>query len=283
MDADAARSSELGVRHGRVRGGAGRRAAARWSGPTRSARRSSRCRAPPTGAWRWRASGALEKRTGNDARPTSPRSTPRRADHLRGHPDPAAQGDRLGRVVGHGEPRAPLLAVHDQHRARGALPHAHRPPALLRGPPVDARVRRGPAGLPAAAQPGPPPRGPQGIDDGVAEVTLRYLTPHSKWSIHSTYQDNLHMLTLFRGGPVIWMSPHDAERIGVRRQRLGGGLQPQRRRGLPGGGLPPHPRGHLADVPRPGPAHQRAALRGLGHPRGHPQLAHPDQRSSRPT
>jgi nitrate reductase alpha subunit len=56
----------------------------------------------------------------------------------------------------------------------------------------------------------------QGIDDGVAEVTLKYLTPHSKWSIHSTYQDNLHMLTLFRGGPVIWMSPLDAERIGVR-------------------------------------------------------------------
>jgi nitrate reductase alpha subunit len=48
------------------------------------------------------------------------------------------------------------------------------------------------------------------------EVTLRYLTPHSKWSIHSTYQDNLHMLTLFRGGPVIWMSPQDAHRIGVR-------------------------------------------------------------------
>jgi len=57
--------------------------------------------------------------------------------------------------------------------------------------------------------------GGQGIDDGVAEVTLRYLTPHSKWSIHSTYQDNQHMLTLFRGGPVIWMAPRDAERIGV--------------------------------------------------------------------
>ncbi len=57
--------------------------------------------------------------------------------------------------------------------------------------------------------------GPMGLEDGVAEVTLKYLTPHSKWSIHSTYQDNLHMLTLFRGGPVIWMSPVDAARIGV--------------------------------------------------------------------
>jgi nitrate reductase alpha subunit len=52
--------------------------------------------------------------------------------------------------------------------------------------------------------------------DGVPEVTLRYLTPHSKWSIHSEYQDNLHMLTLFRGGSGLWMSPEDAETIGVR-------------------------------------------------------------------
>jgi nitrate reductase alpha subunit len=48
------------------------------------------------------------------------------------------------------------------------------------------------------------------------EVTLRYLTPHSKWSIHSEYQDNLHMLTLFRGGSGLWMSPEDAAAIDVR-------------------------------------------------------------------
>ncbi len=53
-------------------------------------------------------------------------------------------------------------------------------------------------------------------EEGRAEVTVRYLTPHAKWSIHSEYQDNLHMLTLFRGGPVIWMSDADAARIGVR-------------------------------------------------------------------
>ena len=44
---------------------------------------------------------------------------------------------------------------------------------------------------------------------------MRYLTPHSKWSIHSEYQDNLFMLSLSRGGPTVWMSPQDAERIGV--------------------------------------------------------------------
>ncbi|MGW7928232.1 nitrate reductase subunit alpha [Staphylococcus xylosus] len=42
-------------------------------------------------------------------------------------------------------------------------------------------------------------------------LVLRYLTPHGKWNIHSTYQDNQHMLTLFRGGPTVWLSNEDAE------------------------------------------------------------------------
>ena len=52
--------------------------------------------------------------------------------------------------------------------------------------------------------------------DGALEVVVRYLTPHSKWSIHSEYQDNLLMLSLSRGGPTVWMSPADAESIKVR-------------------------------------------------------------------
>ncbi len=52
--------------------------------------------------------------------------------------------------------------------------------------------------------------------DGQLEVVVRYLTPHSKWSIHSEYQDNLLMLSLSRGGPTVWMSPADAESIKVR-------------------------------------------------------------------
>jgi nitrate reductase alpha subunit len=51
---------------------------------------------------------------------------------------------------------------------------------------------------------------------GELELTVRYLTPHSKWSIHSEYQDNLIMLTLSRGGPTMWMSEVDAAKIGVR-------------------------------------------------------------------
>jgi nitrate reductase alpha subunit len=58
---------------------------------------------------------------------------------------------------------------------------------------------------------GEPRLGSQGL-----EITVRYLTPHSKWSIHSEYQDNLLMLTLSRGGPTIWMSEADAARIQVR-------------------------------------------------------------------
>ncbi|WP_378956976.1 nitrate reductase subunit alpha [Pelosinus sp. sgz500959] len=42
------------------------------------------------------------------------------------------------------------------------------------------------------------------------ELALKYLTPHFKWSYHSTYGDTLPMLTLFRGGPHIWLNKDDA-------------------------------------------------------------------------
>ena len=46
-------------------------------------------------------------------------------------------------------------------------------------------------------------------------VTVRYLTPHDKWAIHSSYADNPYMLALSRGGPTIWISEQDAAAIGV--------------------------------------------------------------------
>ena len=60
--------------------------------------------------------------------------------------------------------------------------------------------------------------GDQGAQDGSgrAELTLKYLTPHSKWSIHSEYQDNIHMLTLFRGGGMLWVSREDAEALEIK-------------------------------------------------------------------
>jgi nitrate reductase alpha subunit len=44
---------------------------------------------------------------------------------------------------------------------------------------------------------------------------LNFITPHQKWGIHSTYTDNLLMLTLSRGGPIVWMSEIDAAKAGI--------------------------------------------------------------------
>jgi nitrate reductase alpha subunit len=52
-------------------------------------------------------------------------------------------------------------------------------------------------------------------DNGHAELTLNFITPHQKWGIHSTYTDNLIMLTLSRGGPIVWLSEADAKRGGI--------------------------------------------------------------------
>ena len=51
--------------------------------------------------------------------------------------------------------------------------------------------------------------------NGNTEIALNFITPHQKWGIHSTYTDNLIMLTLNRGGPVIWLSEDDAGRAGI--------------------------------------------------------------------
>ncbi|MDO5101865.1 MAG: nitrate reductase subunit alpha [Lautropia sp.] len=51
--------------------------------------------------------------------------------------------------------------------------------------------------------------------NGNPEILLNWLTPHQKWGIHSTYSDNLRMLTLSRGGPHVWISEEEAARIGV--------------------------------------------------------------------
>jgi nitrate reductase alpha subunit len=57
--------------------------------------------------------------------------------------------------------------------------------------------------------------GQDSLTDGSAGVVVRYLTPHDKWAIHSSYADNPYMLALSRGGPTIWMSEQDAAAIGV--------------------------------------------------------------------
>jgi len=44
---------------------------------------------------------------------------------------------------------------------------------------------------------------------------LNYITPHGKWSIHSTYSDNLRMMTLSRGGYPVWLNDKDAAEMGI--------------------------------------------------------------------
>jgi nitrate reductase alpha subunit len=51
--------------------------------------------------------------------------------------------------------------------------------------------------------------------NGEAEIVLNFITPHQKWGIHSTYTDNLLMLTLSRGGPIVWLSETDAKKAGI--------------------------------------------------------------------
>ncbi len=53
------------------------------------------------------------------------------------------------------------------------------------------------------------------LELGGEGITVRYLTPHNKWSVHSTYGDVETMLTLFRGGQTAWISSEDAARIGA--------------------------------------------------------------------
>ena len=44
---------------------------------------------------------------------------------------------------------------------------------------------------------------------------MNYITPHGKWSIHSTYSENHRMMTLSRGGYPIWLNDKDAAELGI--------------------------------------------------------------------
>jgi len=53
------------------------------------------------------------------------------------------------------------------------------------------------------------------LPNGNPEILLNFLTPHQKWGIHSTYAENLIMLSLNRGGPAVWLSETDAKVAGI--------------------------------------------------------------------
>ena len=78
------------------------------------------------------------------------------------------------------------------------------------------------------------------------EIVLNFITPHQKWGIHSTYTDNLLMLTLNRGGPIVWLSEDDAKKAGIVDNDWIEALQRQRRDRGARGGQPARQAGHGA-------------------------------------
>ncbi|NUQ22970.1 MAG: nitrate reductase subunit alpha [Saprospiraceae bacterium] len=52
------------------------------------------------------------------------------------------------------------------------------------------------------------------LKNGEAKI-LNCLTPHGKWHIHSTYMENLRMLTLSRGCEPCWINEQDAAELGI--------------------------------------------------------------------
>ena len=204
----AAPRQRPGARRGR------RRAARRWPGTCTWPRRSSPCRAPPTarspcragGSWRSAPACELadlaEERAGERITFADTQVQPRAVITSPEWSGSETGGRRYSPFIVNVERKKPWHTLtgrmhffldHDWIAEYGEALPTYRPP-------LDYLRHFGEQGL---------------REDGRPEITVRYLTPHSKWSIHSEYQDNLHMLRLFRGGPVIWMSPVDAAKIGV--------------------------------------------------------------------
>ncbi len=52
------------------------------------------------------------------------------------------------------------------------------------------------------------------LKEGKAKV-FNCLTPHGKWHIHTTYGDNIRMLTLSRGCEPVWINEEDAEELNI--------------------------------------------------------------------
>jgi nitrate reductase alpha subunit len=50
---------------------------------------------------------------------------------------------------------------------------------------------------------------------GPKSKIFRFITPHGKWQIHSSFRDHWPMLQMSRGGPTVWLNPDDATEIEV--------------------------------------------------------------------
>jgi nitrate reductase / nitrite oxidoreductase, alpha subunit len=55
----------------------------------------------------------------------------------------------------------------------------------------------------------------ESLAEGQDGKLFSYITPHGKWSIHSTYSENERMMTLSRGGYPVWLNAKDAADLGI--------------------------------------------------------------------
>jgi len=101
-----------------------------------------------------------------------------------------------------------------------------------------------------------------------SEYPLGYNTPHSRWSIHSTWRDSSKMLRLQRGEPTVYLNPTTTPRSGDRGRRHRAGVQ-----------RPRLGRGAGEDLPERGARHRPALLQLGAVPVPRPQqlqFARPD-------
>lgn len=58
--------------------------------------------------------------------------------------------------------------------------------------------------------------GETGVKSHEDAITVRYLTPHQKWGIHTMFTETTAMSQLFRGWQVVWMNEDDGASIGLK-------------------------------------------------------------------
>ncbi|WNS73568.1 nitrate reductase subunit alpha [Bacillus sp. DTU_2020_1000418_1_SI_GHA_SEK_038] len=74
-------------------------------------------------------------------------------------------------------------------------------------------------GLPLYLPPvnvGPFLKGEKEVENSGKSLTLRYMTPHQKWGIHTMFTDTNQMSQLFRGWQVVWLNEKDAASAGIK-------------------------------------------------------------------
>ena len=111
--------------------------------------------------------------------------------------------------------------------------------------------------------------------NGNAPIVLNFITPHQKWGIHSTYTDNLLMLTLSRGGPIVWISEIDASKAGIVDNDWIEAFNANGALGRARGRVAAREARHVHDVPRAGEDRERAGLGDDRPARRHPQFGDP--------